>query len=99
MRARPRLTAAPFPVTLPATPQAGILNNNGATLTITNSTIANNTAGNNGGGILHNGTAMSLSFVTLSGNSANTNGFGIGHGDQIANFAAGTTVKSSQWRR
>jgi hypothetical protein len=72
----------------------GIFNNSGA-LTMTNSTVTGNTAGNNGGGIMNSGTAMSLSFVTISGNSANTDGFGFGGGDQIANFAAGATVKAS----
>jgi CSLREA domain-containing protein len=41
------------------------------TATITNSTFANNTAGNDGGAIQVNGATISIDFSTFSGNAAN----------------------------
>jgi hypothetical protein len=49
---------------------------NRGTLTLNNSTVANNTAGANGGGILNRGNAT-LTNSTVSGNTANVDGGGI----------------------
>jgi hypothetical protein len=62
----------------------GILN--GATLTITNSTLSGNSASNAGGGIFNSGTTLTITNCTLSGNSTTYN-----NGGGIANV--GTTVE------
>ena len=46
----------------------------GGSLTITNSTISDNHAGSEGGGIFQLGGTMSLQNVTVSGNSAYSGG-------------------------
>jgi hypothetical protein len=51
--------------------------NNGGTVSINNSTIADNTGGNDGGGIANNSGSLTLTNSTVSGNKADTNGGGI----------------------
>jgi hypothetical protein len=62
----------------------GILN--GATLTITNSTLSGNSASNAGGGIFNSGTTLTITNCTLSGNSGGDSG-----GGGIFNYS-GTTL-------
>jgi CSLREA domain-containing protein len=66
---------------------AGIYNNNG-TLTVTNSTVSDNSA-YNGGGILNDEGTLTMTNSTVSGNTAD------GSGGGVANFNGTTTVTNS----
>jgi uncharacterized repeat protein (TIGR01451 family) len=50
---------------------------NGASLTLTNSTVSGNTAGGSGGGAISNSGTLTVSASTLSGNSTYSNGGGL----------------------
>ncbi len=61
----------------------GIFSDVLAQLTLTNSTIADNMAYANGGGIVNNGGHMTASFCTIYGNNAQSSGGGIVTSDAI----------------
>ena len=65
----------------------GVSNESSGVLSLTNSTIANNQAGLNGGAIWASG-ALTATNVTISGNSANINGAAIAS----APYSAGSTL-------
>jgi len=66
----------------------GITNDVGGTLTITNSTLAGNRAGESGGGIANLGGTTRMSFCTVYGNSASAGG-------GIAVLAGSVTLSNS----
>jgi hypothetical protein len=65
----------------------GILNDGNGIMTLTNSTISGNSAGQRGGGI-SNTNMLTLTNVTLSGNSANAGG-------GLANYGGTVSLKNS----
>jgi hypothetical protein len=74
----------------------GGISNDGATVSISNSTIANNSApGGNGGGISNGGGTMSISNSTIANNSTSGNGGGIHNQDGSLSISNSTIANNS----
>ncbi|MDR2243841.1 MAG: IPTL-CTERM sorting domain-containing protein [Burkholderiales bacterium] len=72
----------------------GIYINTNSTLTLTDCTVSDNTATNNGGGILNEGT-LTLNSSTVSGNTATGQGGGIANGQNTLTVS-GSTVSGNR---